>query len=489
MLVEGLDQAAGERPVLVVIDDLHWADAGSLELLRSLGPLLPAGCLAVVAVRSSFLDSVPWLQGRSHLLWLPALSHAERASLLSSLLPAGATERRQREILASRCSSNPLYLQQVVAYLAEAGSDVQVPSTLHQVVLRRLELIKARIDRPAYGRLSSGEIAAIETTVGEWLDRLETEDYDDRAAIATYLALLEQIDVALLAAGSLAGVVQHRNRRLTRTIERFYSAGFVERVKVLQALGEHDPTGAAFASARGAHQARASGRIEDALAYLEMATRFAHGSQRHRYLIELGDLRLARAEQRQAFHNYVGALRVAADHRQRALSQQRLARAVLSTGWWRAPRGLLDAALPHLSGDEALAARCDLALTLGLAGNPAGAEASLAALDRQRKSPPTTISSATEHRARLRLGLLRGAADLDWRAGRSASTTVLCGDRVWDAACLVETAALLRAACPERVDPTLLEAARDCARGLAGRETGSQRHALDLNWPPLLMAV
>ncbi|MHB1508749.1 MAG: AAA family ATPase [Acidimicrobiales bacterium] len=205
-LVGALEQAARERPLVVVIDDLHWSDAPSRLLLRSLDPWLPPRCLVVVALRTSFLPSVSWLEERARMLRLTSLTDAERASLLDRLLPGDAAAPLRAKVLAACEEPSPLYLQQAAAYLGETGGDTHLPGSLHELVLHRLEIVRSRINRSGYERLIPDELAKVERTVGEWLDRLETDDYDDRMAIASYLDLLEQIDLSLVVAGSIAGV-------------------------------------------------------------------------------------------------------------------------------------------------------------------------------------------------------------------------------------------------------------------------------------------
>jgi thioredoxin-like negative regulator of GroEL len=145
-------------------------------------------------------------------------------------------------------------------------------------VLRRLESVRARIDSRRYSRPSAEELADVERTIGEWLDRLESEDYESGAQIADYLSLLEQIDAALVIAGSIAGLPQKQNRRLAAAIDRFYSAGFSERVDALKRLADRDPMNAAAAAARGGERALAASRFDDASAYFTLAARLAHAT-------------------------------------------------------------------------------------------------------------------------------------------------------------------------------------------------------------------
>jgi hypothetical protein len=272
-LVAGIDASA--RPLVLVVDDLHWADGESLTVLRRLADVSLDRCLVILALRTSFLPRVGWLAGTAHVVEVPPLTEREHDALLRELLPEPGL---RPTVDRSPEARNPLYLEHAAALVREEGADAAVPPSLHEVVLRRLERVLARVE----ARPSAEELRAIEHTAGEWLDRLETEDYEDRAAIARYLGLLERIDAALVIAGSIAGVPQHRNRRLAAAIDRFYSASFAERVEAIERLAATDPAAAGRAAAAGAVRALRAARIDDAFAYLEIAERFGADEDRAR---------------------------------------------------------------------------------------------------------------------------------------------------------------------------------------------------------------
>lgn len=487
-LVAELDRATDERPVLVLIDDLHWADAGSLALLRALSTRPLRRCLVVVALRSSFALSAPWLLERARRLELPSLGPEDREELLHRLLPDHDAAPLRSRLAAAEPAGNPLYLEQAAAYLEEAGADAPLPRSLHEAVLRRLDLVRARIERRGYERPSPEELAAVERTVGEWLDRLETGDYNDRAAIANYLSLLEHIDAALVIAGAVAGVPQRRNRRLTAAIERFYSAGFAERAEAIERFAVGDPTSAADAAARGGERATVAVRLEDACGYLELAARLARGKERGRHLLALGDVLLARGLGRQAWRAYAEAVRANPDDDLRARCERRLARVALARGRPRTAGRLLERALPRLTGHERIIAGCDLALVSLLAGEPTAAEAMLA---EQERIPEAAGLEPLILRSRLRLALHSGVGDVERFTRACASALVLEGDGVGDLAVLIDTALLLRQARPALVDPTLVAEARRAATriGNAAVEAQLLSDGADAAWRPLHPAV
>jgi DNA-binding CsgD family transcriptional regulator len=165
--------AAGRRPLLLVLDDLHWADAPSLALLRFVGRELEgAGLLVVGCYRHTEMDRghplvgtlADLTRGQRRRLLLGGLDEAEVASFIG--LVAGVAPPPELAVALHReTDGNPFFVTEVVRLLAsqgrlghaEAGPAVLVaglPEGVKAVVAQRL------------GRLSDGcrrvlEVAAV----------------------------------------------------------------------------------------------------------------------------------------------------------------------------------------------------------------------------------------------------------------------------------------------------------------------------------------
>jgi DNA-binding NarL/FixJ family response regulator len=120
---ELLDGLAATRPVVVVLDDLQWADAASLELLAALARRPPAGrVLVAVAHRPS--EALRWLRGGleratgARAVDLDPLDPDEAAALVPDRVPAGLLPA-----LLHEAGGNPFYLQQLARAPAAAGGD------------------------------------------------------------------------------------------------------------------------------------------------------------------------------------------------------------------------------------------------------------------------------------------------------------------------------------------------------------------------------
>jgi DNA-binding SARP family transcriptional activator/class 3 adenylate cyclase len=152
--VELLTEAAGERPTVAVIEDVHWAEAPLLELLTLLSVECRGPLLLVATARAELAGRSPaWSAGgpRSSRLWLEPLGPDESERLLAGLpveLP-----RRAREEVLERAGGNPFFLEESVASLVDrglfsgesrTGADApapHIPDSVHAVVAARLDLL------------------------------------------------------------------------------------------------------------------------------------------------------------------------------------------------------------------------------------------------------------------------------------------------------------------------------------------------------------
>jgi class 3 adenylate cyclase/tetratricopeptide (TPR) repeat protein len=120
-----LEVLADRHPLVVVVDDLHWAQPALLDLLEQVVALAREARLLLVAVaRPELLEGRPgWSGGRlnASTMLLEPLAAEESATLLEHLageapLPAAATER-----IISSAEGNPLFLEELLAMLIEEG--------------------------------------------------------------------------------------------------------------------------------------------------------------------------------------------------------------------------------------------------------------------------------------------------------------------------------------------------------------------------------
>jgi DNA-binding CsgD family transcriptional regulator/tetratricopeptide (TPR) repeat protein len=246
-----LEELRAVRPTIVVIEDVHWADEATLDIVRLLARRAETlGALVVVTYREDELDATHPLRlavgelGTARgvvRLRLPLLSREAVGELAG---PHGVDAHE----LYARTSGNPFFVTEVLA-----GGGTEVPPTVRDAVLGRV----SRLDAAARGVLEA--VAIVPPHIEMWLlDEVVPDE-------------VVHVD-ACLAAGMLRGegrVVSFRHELARIAVQQ--SIGPHRRVllhrRVLEAL-RHPPEGSPDA-AQLAHHAEAAG---DAAAALEYAT-------------------------------------------------------------------------------------------------------------------------------------------------------------------------------------------------------------------------
>jgi class 3 adenylate cyclase len=153
---------AATRPAVLLLEDLQWADDGSLDLLDHLARELPRTRLLVVGLtRPTLLERRPdWAAGRPGQARLPLapLSMGETEQLVEALLQrAEVIPPALRDLIVARAEGNPYYVEELIRMLIDEGAiqtsgerwvvmperleGVQVPPTLTGVVQARLDAL------------------------------------------------------------------------------------------------------------------------------------------------------------------------------------------------------------------------------------------------------------------------------------------------------------------------------------------------------------
>jgi class 3 adenylate cyclase len=144
---------ARERPLVLVLDDVHWAEPTFLELVEHLADKGDGPIVALCVAREELLEHQPeFLAGRANAerVVLDALSNEETETLLEGL-GGEILETDQRARVAEAAEGNPLFLEQLFALAAEGGlAERALPETIQA-------LLAARLDR-----LGPGERAVLE---------------------------------------------------------------------------------------------------------------------------------------------------------------------------------------------------------------------------------------------------------------------------------------------------------------------------------------
>jgi class 3 adenylate cyclase/tetratricopeptide (TPR) repeat protein len=139
---EGL---AEQRPLVVVFEDLHWADEALLDFVDELVDwLTDVPMLVVATARPELLERRPgWGGGKLNAttLALAPLTNDETAQLLAGVLRTPVVSAETQAALLDRAGGNPLYAEQFAELYVERGSadELDLPETLQGIIAARLD--------------------------------------------------------------------------------------------------------------------------------------------------------------------------------------------------------------------------------------------------------------------------------------------------------------------------------------------------------------
>jgi class 3 adenylate cyclase/tetratricopeptide (TPR) repeat protein len=148
---EVMQGIADVQPLILMFEDIHWAEAPLLDLIEHLADWVRAPLLILCIARPELLDERPgWGGGRvrSTAIELEPLSEEESAELVDQLLNqlAGAAGERPAALpqeLLDRAEGNPLFVEETIRMLVESGagggSADRVPDTLQALIAARID--------------------------------------------------------------------------------------------------------------------------------------------------------------------------------------------------------------------------------------------------------------------------------------------------------------------------------------------------------------
>jgi predicted ATPase len=244
------------RPLVLVVEDLHWSDPGTQAVVDHLvGGLAACRVLLVLTHRPEYRHGWSGKSGFTQLR-LDPLGPESADRLLRALLGEGPELNELRRQLIDRTGGTPLFLEESVRSLAEAGAltgrpgayraarpieTVEIPSTVHAV-------LGARIDRLPAAQKSLLQAAAV---VGQEvpLELLQAIAELDREALLELLAGLQAAELlvqsrtlpeplysfkhALTHRVAYESVLREQRRAVHRRLVEVMEARYADR------LGEH----------------------------------------------------------------------------------------------------------------------------------------------------------------------------------------------------------------------------------------------------------
>jgi class 3 adenylate cyclase/tetratricopeptide (TPR) repeat protein len=154
-----LERMAARYPLVVVFEDIQWADEGLLDFIEHVADWAQGPILVATLARPELFDTRPsWGGGKRNAasISLEPLSTDESSAMLDDLL-TGALTTELRQTIAERSEGNPLYVEEIVRKLIDDGvlratdeskwelatpvDDVVLPRSIHGLVAARLDVL------------------------------------------------------------------------------------------------------------------------------------------------------------------------------------------------------------------------------------------------------------------------------------------------------------------------------------------------------------
>jgi len=140
---------AQDRPLVVVFEDVHWAEPTFLAMVEHVADWSrDAPIFLLCLARPELLEERPrWAGGKLNAtsILLGRLTDTESGILIDQLRGKQAFPAAARTKIAAAAEGNPLFVEQMVAMVAEGGSarEVEVPPTIQALLAARLDRLDA----------------------------------------------------------------------------------------------------------------------------------------------------------------------------------------------------------------------------------------------------------------------------------------------------------------------------------------------------------
>ena len=208
---------ARRRPLLLIFEDLHWAEESLLELVEHLALRgVDAPVLTLCLARPELLERHPDWGGRIRnytSLSLSPLPGEQGRRLIGELLHGQRIPADVREAIIGKAEGNPFFIEEILRMLIDGGKlvrderewrwasqpvEIRIPDTIHSILAARLDLLPALERRVTQDAAVAGRVF--------WLGALvATDGLNTAEAVAALERLQERELVEERAVSSLAG--------------------------------------------------------------------------------------------------------------------------------------------------------------------------------------------------------------------------------------------------------------------------------------------
>jgi class 3 adenylate cyclase len=186
---------AEQRPLVLVFEDLHWADDTLLDFVDHLAEWVSGVPLLIVGTaRPELLDRRPdWGGGKRNAttLSISPLTETETAKLLANVLDRAVLDAETQQAVLLRAEGNPLYAAEYARMLADhEGADLPLPETVQGLIAARIDDLPPAEKQLLQDAAVIGKVfwpGALEGATDDALHALERREFirrDRRSAVA-----------------------------------------------------------------------------------------------------------------------------------------------------------------------------------------------------------------------------------------------------------------------------------------------------------------
>ncbi|HWC13805.1 MAG TPA: adenylate/guanylate cyclase domain-containing protein [Actinomycetota bacterium] len=176
-----LERMTARYPLVLVFEDVHWADEGTIAFIDYLAEWGGGPILLILAARPDIYERHPvWQETRAFrtVIDLDPLTEDESRRLIHELVDADLPHEVEQDILA-RCGGSPLFAEEIAHHLhtadqSPAGGVGDIPRTLQSLISARLDTLPGTLKPVVQDAAVIGPIFTVET-LGYLMDKREDE--------------------------------------------------------------------------------------------------------------------------------------------------------------------------------------------------------------------------------------------------------------------------------------------------------------------------
>jgi predicted ATPase len=145
------------KPVVVILEDIHWIDQTSEEFLLYLSSSVAKNRIMILALHRPFYQC-PWARSSSYQqISIRRLSHTESEEMLHSILGVQEVAAEVKDLVQRKAEGNPFFMEELILELLESGlvrkegkvfrlvdqaANPPVPATVQDVIMARIDRLE-----------------------------------------------------------------------------------------------------------------------------------------------------------------------------------------------------------------------------------------------------------------------------------------------------------------------------------------------------------